>query len=219
MPVYLIALDSKFRRTGRKSCSSPRIKTICCGNLRIVRTRLFGQACHPRAAGTNRSTRVGAQENCSPASAGESAVWGTNSALCISILGDFYVRNGMGRVKWISSKSAELFEYLLMYRGKWISRSRLVTDIFAGMTVENAEKYLNTTVYQLRKSLEPLGLRDTIRSENDGYALELEGAVIDYEKFERRAGKLGSIEAVDVEEALDVERLYTGDLFGSKAYV
>lgn len=137
----------------------------------------------------------------------------------IATLGDFFVRNEKGRVKWISSKSAELFAYLLLNRGRRISRSRLVSDIFAGMTSVNAEQYLNTTVYQLRKSLEPFGLREAIRSENDGYALELEGAVIDYEVFEQRAGQLGSIAVDNAEDALEVERLYTGDLFGSKAYV
>ncbi|WP_052350718.1 response regulator [Paenibacillus gorillae] len=137
----------------------------------------------------------------------------------ISALGDFYIRSEEGRVKWISSKSAELFAYLLLNRGRRISRARLVTDIFAGMTSINAEKYLNTTVYQMRKSLEPVGLREAVRSENDGYVLELDDAVVDYEEFERQAGQLGKIGAANVEEALIVERLYTGDLFGSKAYV
>ncbi|KQO18663.1 response regulator [Paenibacillus sp. Leaf72] len=137
----------------------------------------------------------------------------------ITALGDFSVRNERGRVKWISSKSAELFAYLLLNRGQRISRARLVADIFAGMTSVNAEKYLNTTVYQLRKSLEPLALRDAIRSENDGYALELADAIIDFEEFERHAVKFKQVDAATVEDALNVERLYTGELFGSKAYV
>lgn len=148
----------------------------------------------------------------------DSAIQGV-SRVSVTTLGDFFVRNESGRVKWISSKSTELFAYLLLNRGRRISRSRLVADIFAGMTSMNAEKYLNTTVYQLRKSLEPLGLREAIRSENDGYALELDDVVIDYEEFEYQAGKLGSIGAANVEEALNVERLYTGELFGNKAYV
>ncbi|BBI31296.1 response regulator [Cohnella abietis] len=139
--------------------------------------------------------------------------------IVITTLGDFSIQNEAVRVKWISSKSAELFAYLLLYRGKRIARSRLVTDIFGAMTMEGAEKYLNTTVYQLRKSLEPLGLRKAIQSENDGYALELSNATIDYEEFEQRVGNLESITADDVESLLQAERLYTGDLFGSKAYV
>lgn len=148
----------------------------------------------------------------------DSADKGTGEII-ITALGDFSIQNELGRVKWISSKSAELFAYLLLHRGKRIARTRLVGDIFGGMTRESAEKYLNTAVYQLRKSLEPLGLREVVRSENDGYALELTNADIDYEVFELRVGKPGDIEADDVESVLQFERLYTGDLFGNKAYV
>ncbi|MGG4142224.1 response regulator [Paenibacillus algorifonticola] len=137
----------------------------------------------------------------------------------ITALGDFSVRNEQGRVKWLSSKSAELLAYLLLNRGRRISRARLIADIFAGMTSVNAEKYLNTTVYPFRKSLEPLALRDAIRSENDGYALELDDAMIDFEEFERQASRFKRVDAANMEDALKVERLYTGDLFGSKAYV
>ncbi|MEC0227931.1 response regulator [Paenibacillus alba] len=139
--------------------------------------------------------------------------------IVLTMLGDVVVSNEAGRVKWISRKCAELFAYLLLYRGKRIPRSRLVTDIFGGMHQSNAENYLNTTVYQLRKSLEPLGMRDVVRSENDGYALELKDPAIDFVEFEMQAEKLQPIEPGNVDTALQVERLYTGDLFGDKAYV
>ncbi len=137
----------------------------------------------------------------------------------ITALGDVTVSNEAGRVKWTSRKCTELFAYLLLYRGRRIPRSRLIADIFGGMEQAGAENYLNTTVYQLRKSLEPLGMREVVRSENDGYALELKDAVIDYVEFEKQAEKLQSIEAGDVERAMQIERLYTGDLFGDKSYV
>lgn len=139
--------------------------------------------------------------------------------LAVTMLGDVAVRNEAGRVKWMSRKSAELFAYLLLHRGKRIPRSRLIADIFAGMPADSAETYLNTVVYQLRKSLEPLHLRAVVRSENDGYAMELNEASIDYAEFESGVEKLQRIEADQVETALQVERLYTGDLFGDKAYV
>lgn len=139
--------------------------------------------------------------------------------IVLTMLGDVVVSNDAGRVKWISRKCAELFAYLLFYRGKRIPRSRLVMDIFGGMHQTNAENYLNTTVYQLRKSLEPLGMREVIRSENDGYALELKDSVIDYVEFEKQVEEMQSIEVGNVERALHIERLYTGDLFGDKAYV
>ncbi|MFD0696074.1 response regulator [Paenibacillus sp. GCM10027628] len=139
--------------------------------------------------------------------------------LVLTMLGDVTVASDAGRVKWISRKCAELFAYLLLYRGKRIPRSRLVTDIFGGMQQTGAENYLNTTVYQLRKSLEPLGMREVVRLENDGYTLELKNPVIDYVEFEKQAEQLKSIDAGNVERAQQIERLYTGDLFGDKAYV
>ena len=131
------------------------------------------------------------------------------------MLGDVTVSNEEGRVKWTSRKCRELFAYLLLYRGRRIPRSRLIADIFGGMEQGNAENYLNTTVYQLRKSLEPLGMREVVRSENDGYVLETKNAVIDYVEFESGVEELQSIEAEDVERAMQIERLYTGDLFGT----
>ncbi|MFD0669894.1 response regulator [Cohnella sp. GCM10027633] len=139
--------------------------------------------------------------------------------IVVTALGDVVVSNEAGRAKWISRKCTELFAYLLLYRGRRIPRSKLVADIFGGMEQAGAESYLNTTVYQLRKSLEPLGLREAVRSENDGYALELKDAVIDYVAFEARAEELHTIDAGQADGALEVERLYTGDLFGDKAYV
>lgn len=139
--------------------------------------------------------------------------------LVVTTLGDVSIGSESQRVKWISRKCAELFAYLLLHRGKRIPRSRLVAEIFGGMYQENAENYLNTTVYQLRKSLEPLGLRESVRSENDGYSLELPQAFIDCAEFEQQARALQTIGADNLDEALQVERLYTGDLFGDKAYV
>ncbi|OAS19000.1 response regulator [Paenibacillus oryzisoli] len=139
--------------------------------------------------------------------------------IVITALGDIVVSNEAGRVKWISRKCAELFAYLLLQRGRRIPRSKLVTDIFGGMEQAGAENYLNTTVYQLRKSLEPLGMREVIRSENDGYVLELSDCLIDYVEFEAQVEELQTMDASQVEIALGAERLYTGDLFGDKAYV
>ncbi|MBJ6359741.1 response regulator [Paenibacillus sp. GCM10012307] len=144
---------------------------------------------------------------------------GNTAAAAVTMLGDVFVQSGAGRVKWISRKSAELFAYLLLYKGKRVPRTRLLEDIFGGMTQVNAENYLNTSVYQLRKSLEPLQLREAVHSINDGYMLELEDAVIDYEEFLSRVEQMRHIDPTNIEEAQHIERMYTGELFGDRAYV
>ncbi len=138
----------------------------------------------------------------------------------VTVLGDVVVSNEAGRVKWISRKSAELFAYLLLHPGRRIPRSRLISDIFGGMEHEQALKYLNTSIYHLRKSLEPLGLRDTVRSENDGYALELPSdSEIDYVEFAVQASRLQTVASDNIDRAQRIEQGYTGDLFGDRAYV
>jgi two-component SAPR family response regulator len=144
----------------------------------------------------------------------------TKQEFVVTALGDITVSNGTSRIKWTSRKCTELFAYLLLYRGKRIPRSRLLTDIFGDSEQSSgAVHYLNTTVYQLRKSLESLGLQGAIRSENDGYALEWKEPIIDFADFEREVEALPIIDASNMEQAIQTERRYTGELFGDKAYV
>lgn len=144
----------------------------------------------------------------------------TEQKLFVTALGDMTVSSDMGRIKWISRKCTELFAYLLLYRGKRIPRSRLLADIF-GDTEQSAGAvhYLNTTVYQLRKSLESIGVQGAVRSENDGYALEWKELVIDFADFEQEVEALPIIDGSNLEQAIRTERSYTGELFGDKAYV
>ena len=174
----------------------------------VVQERL--QRTVHRALANDRASRLSSQ----PASAMQDA-----GKTVVTAFGDVVVSNERGRIKWISRKCAELFAYLLLNHGRRIPRSRLVADIFTGMEQDQAEKYLNTTVHQLRKSLEPLDMRDVVRSENDGYALELMNPSIDYAEFEKQVKQLQTIEARDLELARQIERSYIGDLFGDKAYV
>lgn len=142
------------------------------------------------------------------------------SGVSIYGLGGLEVRSADGRgVKWRSRKSAELFGYLLVHRGRMISRTRLIDDVFDGMPQRNAEVYLNTAVYQLRKSLEPLGLKSLITSDNDHYGLDIPDAYIDYVEIGEKMKGFDVIDATNLEQAIEVEMQYTGDLFGERGYL
>jgi two-component SAPR family response regulator len=135
-------------------------------------------------------------------------------------LGGLEVRSGTsGSVKWISRKSAELFGYLLLHRGRMVSRVRLIADVFGGMPQKNAETYLNTIVYQLRKSLDAHGLKSAVKSDNDGYGLEMTNYWIDFVEFEERLNHYTEIDALNLDHAIETEALYVGDLFGEKAFL
>lgn len=125
------------------------------------------------------------------------------------------------RAKWKSRKSAELFAYLLLRRGRHCSRERLVEDLFGSMPQKNAETYLNTTAYQLRKLLEGFGRKDMLASDNLHYALE-PGASDSVDLLEFEAGcreVLAPAAAFDLPRAAALEELYAGPLFGERDFV
>jgi two-component system LytT family response regulator len=121
-------------------------------------------------------------------------------------------------VKWRTSKSAELFGYLLMHKGRLVSRARIIEDIFGDMPYKNAETYLNTTVYQLRKLLDTYGLKESLHSDYNHYALDLNKVRVDMLSFEEGCKQMVEVNETNIEQALELEQLYAGDLFGDRAF-
>jgi len=151
--------------------------------------------------------------------AGEAVRANSLSGVRFNCFGRVEMRNAQDAiVKWKSSKSAELFSYLLIHKGRLVSRARLTEDIFSGMPQKNAEMYLNTTVYQLRKLLEANELKGSLYSDSNHYALNLSDVFIDIQSFEESCKQLNSIDETNIEQAIELEQLYVGDLFGERAF-
>jgi len=121
-------------------------------------------------------------------------------------------------VKLYSSKSFELLAYLIYNKGKFVSKWNVMENVFPGMPVYNAETYLNTTVYKLRKALASYGMNAAVISSNESYRVEFKEIYIDYIDFEIRMNALSQISDCTVEEALKAEKLYEGELFGDRGY-
>ncbi|CAM4370559.1 two-component SAPR family response regulator [Paenibacillus endophyticus] len=136
--------------------------------------------------------------------------------LCLGGI-DIQSVNGV-RVKWKSSKSAELMGYLLLHKGRLVSRSKIIEDLFGGMAQKNAETYLNTTVYQLRKVLEAYGLKENLHSESNHYAFSLSQVHVDFLSFEEGCRLLATINESNIQQAIELEQQYTGHLFGERAF-
>lgn len=134
-------------------------------------------------------------------------------------LGSLTARSRYGDVKWISGKSAELFAYLLVQRDKGATRDRILEDLFDGVDNRRTNTYLNTAVYQLRKTLKLHGLGDAVVSFNERYKLHPDAVEADFIVFEDGTAAIGEITASNYRQACDVEKLYAGDLFSDKSYV
>lgn len=140
--------------------------------------------------------------------------------LTIQALGCFEVTNiHHGQVKWISKKSEELFAYLVLKKEINVPKLKVIEDIFPNMPLKNAESYLNTAVYQLRKALDAHGLKDIVISEKSKYRLTLRHVDVDFIQFEQGIELVSSITRNNVAAALELEKQFTGELFEDKSFI
>lgn len=121
-------------------------------------------------------------------------------------------------IKWISKKSQELFFYLLIHRGRSVAKSRIIENIFSDMSIKNAESYLNTAIYQLRKALDQHGLKSIVQSSQEQYHLSLQRVDVDFIRLESGVARIQEISEENIDEAISLEKLYQGRLFEDKAY-
>lgn len=139
--------------------------------------------------------------------------------LQVRALGGFELCGSDGRrVRWISRKSAELFAYLLLSRGQFVGKGRVIEDIFPEMPLKNAETYLNTAVYQLRKVLTPLDMKTIVQSSNEQYRLEIEEIEADFIHFEKKVKQWNETSSTFLDDGITLERQYGGALFENNAY-
>lgn len=124
-----------------------------------------------------------------------------------------------GPVRWISKKSLELFAFLLMHRGRGVSKSRILEHVFPDMPQKNAETYLNTSVYQLRKALQEHGYKHIVDHAQEQYWLLLDRVEVDFMTFEAQVTQFGAFGNDAIEDALACERLYSGELYEDQAFV
>ncbi len=143
-----------------------------------------------------------------------------HNRLHIQLLGALEVSsNQEGAIRWISQKSQELCACLLLQEGRSISKSRLIEEVFAHMPLKNAETYLYTAVYQLRKALAALGFASIVQSGHEQYRLDLAPIDADFLVFEQKLRQIGTIDEANIAAAIELERTYTGDLLGEMSYV
>jgi two-component SAPR family response regulator len=87
------------------------------------------------------------------------------------------------------------------------------------MPLKNAETYLNTAVYQLRKVLSLHGFKEIVISAQEQYRVDLEQADVDFIPFEQGAEQLFEINAANEASAIALEKQFAGELFEDNSFV
>lgn len=134
--------------------------------------------------------------------------------LYIQSFGSFEVFDSEGKpMKWRTQKNKELLAYLWFHENRRINKNIILDTIFMDHDIEKATTLLHTTVYQLRKSLRNLGLKNPIQYSNEVYELNI-NIKSDYADFLNLIQKEEATDA-DIEQIL---ALYQDDFFCVDGY-
>jgi len=116
-------------------------------------------------------------------------------------------------IPWRTSKAKEVFAYLLHMRNRPVSKDVLIDLMWPELDMGKAQTHLHTTVYQIRQTLKGMALPVKLSFADGGYRLELNGATVDADVWERQlAAEPGG-------NALTWMELYRGDYFEQEGYL
>ncbi len=107
-----------------------------------------------------------------------------SSKLRVSCFGKFRVDNDEGLpVKWRTNKTEELFAYLIDKNGKEVGKEIITDVIWSGFDRKRSLTNLNTTLYNLRKTLKELGYPELLSCSNGMYKLDMSQIDSDIQSF------------------------------------
>lgn len=110
-------------------------------------------------------------------------------------------------IPWRTSKTQELFLYLLQNHGKLVEKSTLMELLWEVYELEKGYSLLYTTVYNVRKALRPFNDHIVLHNTTDGYLLELKSVSIDLFEWEKSLTALPELNYSTVKSYEEVMRL------------
>lgn len=129
-------------------------------------------------------------------------------------MGNFQLYFGQNQeVKWRTKKVKEFFIYLWVHQKKRGTKERLMEELWSELPLAKASRLMHTTVYQLRKTLKDIGIKDPILSVNNQYILNVK-VKSDLLSLEKSINQTEN-KYIDLEEII---HLYSGDFLEEEGY-
>jgi len=148
----------------------------------------------------------------------EKAVNTEKRVCCLKRLAMYDGDEAVRHLKWRTSKSQELFAFLLHRRDRWVSKDLILDTLWPDTLRDKAMTHLHTSVYQIRKLLKQWGVQRTIEYELDSYRLRADEFQTDVQL----------LEAIPLEEPINedsweklnrITDMYSGDYLEEHDYV
>ncbi|MCL1631382.1 response regulator [Sporolactobacillus sp. CPB3-1] len=122
-------------------------------------------------------------------------------------------------VKWRTSRARELYAYLLKEHGRFVSKERLIDLLWPGMDDARGTAQLYTTIYQIRKLMEKLPLKQRIIKNDIGYSLSVSEADIDIEQWQVNLNHLPPITPSSYQKHMTLFHAYKNHYFNEYGYL
>lgn len=119
---------------------------------------------------------------------------------------------------WRTYKAAELFAYMIHYRGKTVGKQELIDLLWPEYDTKRATAQLHTAVYQIRKIIDAAGLDLQIIYADRGYRLAWGSVALDLEEWENNIKQAPPVRPDTLELHMDIIGQYDGDYLEDQQY-
>ena len=138
----------------------------------------------------------------------------------IKALSKIIVSSGASIMKWKRKKSMEVFAYLLHQESAPVHKDVLCELMWPECDPKRASHYLQTIIYQLRKSIaEVCGSKIVIEYADNSYRLKLNCVEYDVSLFLKAYRNAFSQKQPPLEALIEAEQLYAGPYYGEECWV
>ncbi|OPX44181.1 transcriptional regulatory protein YpdB [Ruminiclostridium hungatei] len=120
-------------------------------------------------------------------------------------------------VLWRTAKSAELFAYLVHYKGKLVHKNKIIEALWPDSDPEKASMLLHTSIYSIRRTLKNIGIDGCVIYRNSSYLFDTEKFYCDITEMEEIL-ELIDINEENIQLAEKLFNLYRGDYFEGEDY-
>jgi two-component system LytT family response regulator len=137
----------------------------------------------------------------------------------ITCFGDFsvFIDGKLIDDNWRTKKTEELFAYLLCMNGKYMSRERIINDLWPDLESDKGYANLYTTQYNLKKRFNAFGIHHLIKTRLGNIWLNIEDIKVDLLAFDHFS-KSYNEDKGKMEILEQMVELYKGMLFENKLY-
>lgn len=122
-------------------------------------------------------------------------------------------------ISWRTAKAQELFAYLLHCRNETVSKEHLIEQLWPAINASKGYVQLYGSIYQIRKTLESIGLPVRIENTQTGYSLKLNQVKLDVEEWEHAVRAAPPLTDQTLYYHMNCFDNYSGDYLGEHDYL